>query len=177
MSFVLSTCLTRFSELTKYSRVGEFIKLDVTLLASEDRNSVPIPVSFPSLPRCALHSREDIRSHPSSPAYIPFSLSEDGQGCLAKSPKACTPGGIQPPSCLRPGGRIAWRPSASPMHFHPPGSCFVKLDLRMACRRFVIPAGYILAKTPPALVISRSMNSRVTIFRGTRIGKRSRNCD
>jgi len=111
-------------------------------IASSTRLSVLERISRATLERYALPSRP----------------SKGGQGCLAKSPKACTPGGIQPPSCLRP-GRIAPRPLALPMHFHPPGSRFVKLDLRMACRRFVIPAGYILAKAPPALVISRSMNS------------------
>lgn len=50
---------------------------------------------------------------------------------------------------LESGAYPAWCPSAWPMHSHSPGSCFVKLDLRVACRRFVIPAGYVLAKEPP----------------------------
>lgn len=51
----------------------------------------------------ALHPREGISCHPPDfSVYIPFPPSKGDQGCLAKSPKACTPGGIQPPSCLRP---------------------------------------------------------------------------
>jgi len=127
-------------------------------VASSEIEAAVRPVSFPSLARRASPSSRGYLEPPSPLYAFPSRPSKGGQGCLAKSPKACTPGGIQPPSCLRP-GRIARRPSALPMHFHPPGSRFVKLDLRMACRRFVIPAGYILAKAPPALVISRSMNS------------------
>lgn len=151
--------LRDFSRDCQNSRVYRFIKhsdrtiLGRTLSVSrvpDDRVWYPSRLVPIASSQRDLRPREGISCHslPTTPLYIPFLPAKGDQGCLAKSPKACTPGGIQPPSCLRP-GRIAWRPSALPMHFHPPGSCFVKLDLRMACRRFVIPAGYILAKVPP----------------------------
>lgn len=159
----LSISSAWFFEIAKNSRVYRFIKQS-RARALFVAFPVHLRISCPSLARNAISILERV-SHATLYSGI-HPLSKGDQGCLAKSPKACTPGGIQPPSCLRP-SVLRSVPQRCRCTSHPPGSCFVKLDLRVACRRFVIPAGYILAKVPPTPVIPRSMNSRDDISRHT----------
>lgn len=74
----------------------------------ETHRSCSLRLSFPSLLRRAPRPRGYLEP-PSRvlSVHTPVPSSKGDQGCLAKSPKACTPCGIQPPSCLRPAYCVA----------------------------------------------------------------------